>query len=126
MPTPQIRKEVWQHIFENASKKGIVIDTVNGYEDHCHCLVSLGAKQMISNIMRLIKGESSHWINKNNVCRQNFEWQDEYYAVSVCPARVASVRDYIRRQEAHHARQSFQNEMDTYLMKWGFERIKDD
>ncbi|MDP2059263.1 MAG: transposase, partial [Flavobacteriaceae bacterium] len=42
LATKEIRQKVWQPIRENASKKGIFIDFVNGYEEHCHCLVSLG------------------------------------------------------------------------------------
>ena len=57
--TPKIRKTLWQHIKENAKEKGIFIDFINGYCDHCHCLVSLGVDQNIQKIMQLIKGESS-------------------------------------------------------------------
>lgn len=36
-----LRIKVWRHIKENAKEKGIFVDFVNGYEDHCHCLVAL-------------------------------------------------------------------------------------
>lgn len=68
---------------DNAKAKGIFIDFVNGYSDHCHCLVSLAVDQNIQKVMQLIKGESSYWINKNGLTKNKFEWQDEYYAVSV-------------------------------------------
>ena len=68
---------------DNAIAKGIFIDFVNGYSDHCHCLVSLGVYQTILKIMQLINGESSFWINKNGLTKHKFEWQDEYYAASV-------------------------------------------
>ena len=35
----EIRLTVWNHIRENAREKGIFIDFINGYSDHCHCLV---------------------------------------------------------------------------------------
>ena len=37
---------------------------------------------MLSTIIQLIKGESSYWINKNNLTIGKFEWADEYFAVS--------------------------------------------
>jgi len=60
----ELRKKVWAHILENGSKKNIHIDFVNGHNDHCHCLVSLGVDQTNSKILMLIKGESAFWINK--------------------------------------------------------------
>ena len=112
-------------MYNNASQKDIFIDTINGYEDHCHCVVSLGPQQTISNIMKLIKGECSNWINKNNLCKGYFEWQDEYYAVSISPSDLPRVREYIKNQESHHQHRSFQDELDSYLTEWGFQRFKD-
>ena len=43
----ELRQKVWQHIRENAIQKGIFIDFINGYSDHCHCLISLGVDQNI-------------------------------------------------------------------------------
>ncbi|GAA4151911.1 hypothetical protein GCM10022217_06180 [Chryseobacterium ginsenosidimutans] len=61
-----LRIKVWKHIKENATEKGVFLDMVNGYSDHCHCLISLGSNQNIEKILQLIKGESSYWINKIN------------------------------------------------------------
>ena len=38
------RKLLFDHIRTNAKTKGIYIDTLGGYTDHVHCLVSLGIK----------------------------------------------------------------------------------
>jgi len=78
LPTLEIRKKVWNHIKENAQKKGIYIDSINGHSNHCHCVVSLRIDQTIRQIMQLIKGESSHWMNDNKIIDNKFEWQDEY------------------------------------------------
>src|SRR6478609_8819436 len=86
--TKELRLQVWNHIRENAKQKGIFVDFINGYSDHCHCLVSLGTDQTIQKVMQLIKGESSFWINKSDLCKTKFGWQDEYFAVSVSEANV--------------------------------------
>ena len=65
--TQELRQKVWKHISENAKEKGIFIDFISGYSEHCHCLISLGIDQTMSKIMQLIKGESSFWINKNRL-----------------------------------------------------------
>src|SRR5262245_44668005 len=74
-----IRDRVFEHIRLNAKRKGIYLDCVNGHVDHVHCLISLGVDQTISKVVQLIKGESSCWINKERICTQRFEWQEEYF-----------------------------------------------
>ena len=98
LDSAELRQKVWNHIRENAKEKGIYIDFINGFSDHCHCLISLGVEQNIKNIIQLIKGESSFWINKNQLTKLKFEWQDEYFAVSVSESVVYKVRDYIKNQ----------------------------
>lgn len=125
LDSKSLRSKVWMHIKENATKKGIFIDYVNGYTDHCHCLVSLGTNQTIQDIMKLIKGESSRWINKNELTKSKFDWQDEYFAVSVSESNIKAVRRYIMNQEDHHSRKTFLDEFEEFIEKYGFERFHD-
>ena len=125
LDSPELRKQVWEHIKENAKGKGIFIDTVNGYQEHCHCLISLGIDQTISKIMQLIKGESSYWINKHGLCKNKFEWQEEYFAVSVSESLVDKVRNYIIGQEEHHKINTFQQEYNKLIEKFGFKKFGD-
>lgn len=71
LDTSALRVKVWKHIKENASEKRIFVDVVNGYSDHCHCLISLGSDQNIGKVIQLLKGESSFWINKTNLQKIN-------------------------------------------------------
>jgi len=119
--TKKIRKPVFKHIRENANKKGIYIDFINGYKEHVHCLISLGSEQNIDKVLMLLKGESSHWINKQKLCRQKFEWQSGYYAVSVSESVLDRVRAYIKNQELHHKKSSFNDEHLDFIEKYKFE-----
>jgi len=123
--TKEIRTKVWNHIRENAREKGIFIDFVNGYDDHCHCLVSLGVDQTIQKVMQMIKGESSYWINNQGLTKEKFEWQTEYFAVSVSESMIDKVRNYIKNQEAHHQKKTFQQEYEEFIIKYGFMLYKD-
>ncbi|OAZ02856.1 IS200/IS605 family transposase [Flavobacterium succinicans] len=119
----ELRQKVWNHIRENAIQKGIYIDFINGYSDHCHCLISLGVDQNIQKVMQLIKGESSFWINKNELTKEKFQWQEEYFAVSVSESILNKVREYIKNQEEHHKKKSFQEEYDEFILKYGFKMV---
>jgi REP element-mobilizing transposase RayT len=121
--TLESRQLVWKHIKENAIQKGIYIDFINGYEDHCHCLISLNINQSVDKVMQLIKGESSFWINKNrhlfpNLKARKFEWQDEYFTLSVSESVVDKVRNYIKSQEEHHKKKTFKEEYDEIIEKY--------
>ena len=88
----ELRKTVFQHIKKNAAEKEIWLDCVNGYQDHAHCLISLGKEQSISKVAQLIKGESSFWINQNKLTKEKFIWQDDYWVVGVSESHLDSVR----------------------------------
>jgi putative transposase len=121
--TTEIRQSVFRHIRANALSKGIYVDFVNGYEDHVHCLISLNQEQTIAKIVQLLKGESSFWVNKNNLCKEKFEWQDEYFAVSVSESGVGAVRAYIKNQEEHHSRKAFAEEYNELVNRYDFKRM---
>ena len=119
-----VRQKLYNHIKENGLAKGIHMDFVNGHVDHVHCLISLKPDQNISKLVQLLKGESSYWANKNNWFNNKLEWQDEYFAVSVRESGIDRLREYIKNQEAHHAKKTFQQEYDEFMIKYGFGMIK--
>ncbi len=123
--TKSIRLKLFPHMRENAREKDIHVDFINGYVEHVHVLISLNANQCISKIVQLLKGESSYWINKNNITPEKFEWQDDYFAVSVSESDVNKVRQYIKNQEQHHLNKSFQFEYEEFVKKFGFVLLQD-
>ena len=89
-------------------------------------MISLNANQTLKEIAKLLKGESSFWINKNKLTREKFVWQRHYWAVSVSHSGVNNLRDYIKNQENHHQHKSYNDEVDEFIEKFGFERFSDD
>ncbi len=118
LETFELRQTVWKHIKANAAEKGIVVDSVSGYKEHCHCLISLNAYQSISDVVKLIKGESSFWINKEKLTLEHFEWQREYYAAAVSESILKATRNYIFQQEKHHSTINFENEFLDFREKF--------
>lgn len=118
--TFDLRIKVWKHIKEYASEKGIFLNMINGYSDHCHCLISLGSNQNIEKVVQLLKGESSYWINKQQLTKDKFSWQDEYFAVSVSEHKLDTVRNYIKNQEKNHQKKSFAEEYQEFIEKYNF------
>jgi len=115
-----LRETVFTHMKENAAKKEIYLDSINGVADHVHTLISLKSDQTIAKVAQLLKGESSHWINSQTLCNSKFEWQDEYIAVSVSESNADNIRRYIRNQEEHHRVKSFGEEYDQFNKDYRF------
>ena len=115
----RIRKALIGHIVENCRLKGVFLDSIGGWTDHLHLLISLGREQNIAKVAMLIKGESAHWLNQQGLIRGKFRWQDDYFAISVSESQVESVRSYIARQEEHHRAIPFDKELNTLSSIFG-------
>lgn len=117
----EVKLKILEHIRENARAKNIYIDHLNGHTEHLHALISMDAEQNIANIINLLKGESSYWANKQNLTKNKFGWQDDYFAVSIGESQIEAVRQYIRNQEMHHQKKTFQQEYEEFMSKYNFE-----
>ena len=117
-----LRQKVCNHIKENATSKNIRVDTINGHTDHLHCLAELNPDLTIRKQMQLIKGESSNWINKNNLMHSDFSWAEDYYAVSVSEDDLQNVRNYINNQHEHHRKKTFLEEVEELKKQFGLDK----
>ena len=109
------RQKVIHHIRENATNKGIDINFINGAEDHIHILLRLRAEQSIARIVKLLKGESSYWVNQKRWFKIKFEWQRDYYAISYHTKAVGKIRKYIKNQELHHKSKPYTSEIKKFI-----------
>ena len=51
-------------------------------------------------------------------------WQDDYYAVSVGQSNLERVINYIKNQEIHHAKKTFEQEELEFKNIYGFSILK--
>jgi REP element-mobilizing transposase RayT len=92
---------------------------IGGTADHVHVLMRLPADLAIADCMRVVKTNSSRWIKEKWPQRKSFAWQGGYGAFSVSESRRAAVIRYIKEQERHHQRISFQDEFLKLLRNHG-------
>ncbi len=88
---------------------------VNGYLDHVHVFFELNPKNSVSEISRIVKANSSKWINDNNFIGTKFNWQSGYGAFSYSRSQRDNVIKYIINQEKHHKKKSFKDEYLEFL-----------
>jgi REP element-mobilizing transposase RayT len=99
-------------IVQNHDHKMIVI---NSMPDHLHLFIGLRPHQSLSDLMRMVKGESSEWINKEALNSNIFRWPEGFGAFSYSRSQVKLVTDYILNQEEHHRKKSFLEEYKSFL-----------
>ena len=91
-------------IVQNQNHKMLMI---NGMPDHIHMVLGMRPIQSISDLLHMIKKDSSTWINKNNMVPGNFHWQEGYGAFSYSQSNFGNVIEYIKNQKEHHKKKTF-------------------
>ena len=89
---------------------------VGGRPDHIHILASMPKIMSLADFVRAIKADSSKWIKKLRDGYASFEWQEGYGAFSVSPSLIDKTVNYIRGQEEHHRKRSFQEEYRLFFI----------
>jgi putative transposase len=105
-------------VIQNNHHKLIAINSVS---DHIHILIGLHPNQSISDLMRLLKGDSSEWINKQQLTPIKFQWQEGYGAFSHSKSQTDAVVKYILNQKEHHKKVSFRDEYQKMLQDFEVE-----
>jgi putative transposase len=102
------------------AESGVLLE-VGGMPDHVHLLLKLKPAVAISDVLRVLKANSSKWANENRKSRLPFGWQDGYSAFSVSESQVEHVIRYIRNQREHHSTKPFSDELRELLQRHGIE-----
>ncbi|MHA1569496.1 MAG: IS200/IS605 family transposase [Alphaproteobacteria bacterium] len=117
--SPQMEEELYAHIGGIIQGEGCRHVALGGTADHMHCLLWLKPTESIAEIVRRIKGNSSRWVNQHFPNEAGFSWQAGYGAFSVSASHLPKVRQYIREQEKHHQKLTYQEEFIALLDRYG-------
>ena len=109
------------NLSEYSYEKGIYMKINYFNADHTHALIDLPTNLTIEEVIKLLKGSSSHWINQNRLVKGRFAWGRGYGAFSVSHSDVDKVANYIARQEEHHRKISFAEEYELFVKRYGLE-----
>lgn len=100
-----------------ARNKGCSLIAAGGVSDHVHLLISMSPTLSISTLVNALKANSSRWIHEEFSDMKPFKWQEGYGAFSVSRSSETAVVKYIRNQQEHHRKTSFQDEFMELLRR---------
>jgi len=85
--------------------------------DHVHLLINLPAKHSVAEMAKVIKANTTRFLNTQPDSKNRFEWQEGYGAFSCSYSMVDTVKTYIQNQQEHHKKQKFEDEYKTLILK---------
>lgn len=118
---PSWKDELFKYMTGIIQNYGHKMLAINGMTEHIHFLAGLNPDQSISKMIQDVKANSSRWINQRGFLRNKFKWQEGYGAFSYGQSQMNHIIGYIKNQEEHHRKRTFQNEYLDFLKKFRVE-----
>ncbi|NNF02386.1 MAG: hypothetical protein HKN22_06850 [Bacteroidia bacterium] len=78
-----LQEALINHLNTSASENYISMYNLTVTNNYVACKIDLHNCQSIAKVARILKGESSRWINLEKVTAKKFKWQDGYFASSL-------------------------------------------
>ena len=116
--TSKIEKVLFGFLRKELEELDCPVRIINGMPDHVHCLFLLSPKKSVADIIKQLKGSSSHFINQSSLTEERFSWQTGYACFSVSRSVVEKTFKYIQNQKKHHAKKTFQGIRWLFRILW--------
>ncbi len=100
--TSEIERRLYRNIESETQDMGCTVLALNGMPDHVHLVVSFPTTVTIADLVKQVKGVSSHFVNDALKPETQFKWQGSYGAFSVSRWDLDKIIGYVKRQKEHH------------------------
>ena len=117
--TPDLQQRLYDYIGGIVTNQMGRLISAGGTADRAHLLTSLSPQIVLSDMLQVVKTNSSKWVHETFPANRKFGWQDGYSAFAVSFSNVERVQQYIAGQTHHHRRVSFQEELLEFLKRHG-------
>ena len=114
-------RELYAYIMGYIKNKQGFLYRINGMEDHIHILCSLHPSLALADFMRDMKSSSSKWIKEANKFVGFNGWADGYAAFTLSWSDKDMIVNYIKNQQEHHKKKTFEEELKRLLEEFGIQ-----
>ncbi len=108
-------KQLYKYIYGIITHRKCKLYRINGVEDRIHILSAFHPSKSLSDFIRDIKTNSSHWMKTSNLFPSFDGWQDSYSAFTCSINDKDKIIEYIKNQKQHHHHESYLEEMARIL-----------
>jgi REP element-mobilizing transposase RayT len=117
--TESVRPKLYGYMAGILRDEGCGEILIGGVADHVHIACSMSKHVAPVRILEIVKKQSSKWMKEQGPGLERFYWQTGYGLYSVSPSNFDRLLGYIRNQDRHHERMTFQQEFRALLRKHG-------
>ncbi len=108
---PAVEKQLFPYLVSKAQEFRTNVYALNGWTDHVHLVVSIPPRYAVADVVKSLKGASSHFLNHDvgldrMGLQELFAWQRGYGVLTVGERQRPIAEEYVRRQKEHHHQQS--------------------
>ena len=120
-------KDLYQYIWGIIKNKNIIknkkcfLFRINGMEDHIHILSDLHPSVALADYIRDIKISSSKWMKSSGLFPDFKGWGIKYCAITYSYQNRDTIINYIKNQQEHHKKESFQDEITRLFKEQGID-----
>jgi len=101
-----VETRLYPYLVSKAAENGVYVYAINGWYDHIHMVVAIPPKYAVAEIVKRLKGASSHYLSSDIPIVENFAWQRGYGTLSVGERQRSIAEAYVLKQKQHHAQQT--------------------
>ncbi|MES1021773.1 IS200/IS605 family transposase [Gloeocapsa sp. BRSZ] len=99
---PDIQNVVYAAIIAQCNQLKCQVIAIGGIADHVHLLTSFPPTLTVAELIKQVKGSSSHLVTHQIKPGEFFKWQGSYGAFTVSKRELNNVANYIKNQAVHH------------------------
>ena len=103
--------KLWAYLAGICKNHRIFVHEIGGMEDHVHMLIEIPLTITFADAIKEIKVGSSQWMGPR------FAWQRGFGVFGVSESNLNRVIRYIRNQESHHRKMTYDQEFIALLEK---------
>jgi REP element-mobilizing transposase RayT len=111
--------QLYSYITGIIKNKGCHLYRINGIENHIHLLSDIHPSIALSDFIRDIKASSSKWMQESCLFPSFKGWADGYGAFTCSYMETGRLIEYIKSQQEHHRKKTFEEEYKMLLMECG-------
>jgi putative transposase len=120
---PTIRQDnvdqLYAYISGIIKNKNSHLYRINGIDNHLHIITDLHPSIALADFMREVKASSSLWMKDSGLFPLFNGWAEGYGSFTCSYIDLGRLIDYVKNQQEHHRKKSFEDEYKSLLIESG-------